>query len=150
MNDYNYAYDLYNYDRAGGNNYMYGNTSYIPNSMNNNLYSATDGLAHGNMFISLYKPYKNYEFNTLSSNDERNQLLIKIDEASFAAHDLNLYLDLNPNDTAMIKLFNDYKNQAMELSNQYEAKYGPLTLNSNVTNTTVWTWNNNPWPWEIM
>ena len=67
---------------------------------------------------------------------------------AFAAHEINLYLDLNPDDVSMITLFNDYRKKANELRTQYESKYGPLNLASDSLDQTPFMWEKNTWPWE--
>ena len=61
---------------------------------------------------------------------------------------LNLYLDLHPQDGNAIDLFNQYRMQKESLTNEYESKYGPITLSSNSLNTYPWAWDNMPWPWD--
>ena len=62
---------------------------------------------------------------------------------------LNLYLDLHPEDSSMLTLFNDYRMKENELKRVYESKYGPLTVNSDsVINNDSFMWVNSVWPWE--
>jgi len=44
----------------------------------------------------------------------------------------------------MITLFNDYIKKEEELVKEYESKYGPMMVNSNITE-----WVNKSWPWEV-
>ena len=50
------------------------------------------------------------------------ELLLNVNQLSFAAHELNLYLDIYPNDTQMIELFNHYRSMANEAIERYEKK----------------------------
>ena len=80
--------------------------------------------------------------------NEKAMLKKKIHEYDFALHELNLYLDLNPNDVTMLKLFNDYRERYIQLTKEYESKYGPLTIKSDSLNQTPFMWEKSPWPWE--
>ena len=80
--------------------------------------------------------------------NEQAELLTYVDMFTFAMIELNLYLDVYPNDKEALKLFNEYRMQADEYTKKYESKYGPLLLTSNSLNSFPWAWNNAPWPWE--
>ena len=62
--------------------------------------------------------------------------------------DLNLYLDVYPNDREFIELFNKYRMQVKDMVKDYESKYGPLTLESDAMMSLPWAWARTPWPWE--
>lgn len=155
---YNYS-DYYNY--LGGYNDMNFMTS--PNSMisdmnsnifptnqitNQNITETMTGFKRGNMFNNLYSEYKNYKPQELKASNEREDLIMQIDEQRFAMIDLGLYLDIYPNDRNALSLFNNALNKKKELVNLYESKYGPLTLDSSVQ-TNSWLWDNSPWAWEV-
>ena len=136
MNNYNYFNDFYReYPQIGNKDY------------NNNLYSPTEGYLKGNLFSNLYSEYKNYRPQKLMARNEQEKLLYELESISFAAHELNLYLDLHPNDTSMLMLFKDYEEKCKKLTSEYENKYGPLSV-SEVNSTKEFTWVNN-WPWEV-
>ena len=136
MNNYNYFNDFYReYPQIGNKDY------------NTNLYSPTEGYLKGNLFSNLYSEYKNYRPQKLMARNEQEKLLYELESISFAAHELNLYLDLNPNDTSMLMLFKDYEEKCKKLTSEYENKYGPLSV-SEVNSTKEFTWVNN-WPWEV-
>jgi spore coat protein JB len=63
--------------------------------------------------------------------------------------DLNLYLDLNPNDSKMIELYNYYLKQYKDFMNVYQNKYGPIVLECDALKGNRWDWINSPWPWEV-
>ena len=113
-------------------------------SMNNTLTNIRDGFNRGNMFDNLFEPYKYIA--DLKSNDKRAKLMMDIQMYSFASHEMNLYLDLYPNDIQAIGLFNQYKQRENELIYEYENKYGKINLDINENYT--WEWINSPWPWE--
>lgn len=115
---------------------------------NQNLAEAYEGFLRGNLFNNLYEQYKNYRPVKLIPNNEQAELLLNVDQLTFATHELNLYLDVYPNDTNMIKLFNKYQEMANEAIKRYENKYGPLTL-SVPSNTDTFSWEAYSWPWEM-
>ena len=167
MNSYNDYYGYMNY--MTGNNDMpnYGmtnvgmnyqdfsnfdNNNFSNNFMmptaNNELLEPKEALEKGNMFKNLYVPYKNYKPVKLEAKTERQRKLNEIRSYAFAMKELNLYLDVNPNNASYINLFNEYRKIKEKLVEQYEKMYGPLTLNSSALEQNNWVWNNSPWPWE--
>ncbi len=134
--------------------YHYNQTPVLPNEstrvMNQNpsLYLPSEGFMRGNMFADTYTPYKNYQPQVLKANNEQEALFLKLAEADFAAHDLNLYLDLHPQDGNAIDLFNDYRSQSNQLRMEYEQKYGPITITSNSLAQSPWLWENMNFPWN--
>ena len=113
-------------------------------SKNNILANIKDGFNRGNMFDNLFMPYKYIA--DVRPLDERSKLMLEIQMYCFAAHEMNLYLDLYPDDVQAIGLFNQYTDEANELINEYERKYGKINLGINESYT--WEWVKNPWPWE--
>ena len=146
-NDMNFIVDPNNmiYDM----NYQtpFQNTFTMPNT-NNNILDTKTGFKRGNLFNNLYDEYKNYKPAELKANNEKEDLLLQIDEQRFAMIEMNLYLDLYPNDKEALNRFNTYLKKEKELVALYESKYGPLTTSSPVQ-TNNWTWDNSPWPWEV-
>ena len=132
------------------NNYKYYDYLYRNNmNMNNqNLFNPTEGFIKGNMFTNLYSEYKNYKPQMLNPKNEQERMLYELDSISFAAHELNLYLDMHPEDQSMVTLFNDYRRKLEELTKNYESMYGPLTVNSNEMENKTFSWVNTTWPWE--
>lgn len=117
-------------------------------SNNQSLVSPSEGYIRGNLFANLYSQYKSYKPSNLSQSNAREKLFNEMSENAFAAHELNLYLDLNPGDNSMITLFNDYRDKADKLKQQYEEMYGPISINSSVLNNTPFLWSVLKWPWE--
>lgn len=138
----------YNYDTWYQN--MMRNSNSNNNMTDSSLFTPEVAYNNGNLFSNLYSQYKNYRPAQLSANTEKEKLLLDIGRLSFAAHDLNLYLDLNPNDESMLALFNDYRKQADSMISEYESKFGPLNISSNSLETGPFKWINSPWPWEVM
>ena len=136
-------------------NYNFFNDALLRNmNMNNNmsnsmaLFNVTDAYNNGNLYSNLYSQYKNYKPTILKANNEKEQLLLELSRVAFAAHELNLYLDLYPNDESMLALFNDYRQEANSLLEQYESKYGPLNVSSDNMEKSPFAWENSSWPWE--
>ncbi len=111
------------------------------------LFSPMMGYDNGNMFSNLYSQYKNYEPTKLVASNEKEQMLYELSRFAFAAHELNLYLDLHPDDVSMLKLFNDYRDKYNILMMEYEKRYGPLTTASSNMQKVPFAWENKPWPW---
>lgn len=157
MNNYD---DYYNYLNGGYSdmnymtnpNNMIGDLNYqslMPSTnKSSDILDSYEGFKRGNMFGSLYNPYKNYKPMELKASSEREDMLMQLQELRFAMIDLGLYLDLNDNDRNAINLFNDYLKKEKELLRVFESKYGPLTFDSMMV-TGNWTWDNSPWPWEV-
>ena len=130
------------------NNYKYYDYLYRNNMNNQNLFNPKEGFIKGNMFSNLYSGYKSYKPKELVARTEQERMLYEIDSISFVAHDLNLYLDLHPEDQSMVTLFNDYRKKLEELTKTYESMYGPLSVNSNEMENKTFSWVNTNWPWE--
>ena len=119
------------------------------NVMTPSLFTPAVALDNGNLFSNLYSQYKNYKPVAVTTNNEREALMRELGRMAFAAHELNLYLDIHPDDTGMITLFNDYREKANQLMSEYDKKFGPLTINSNSLNQTPFIWEKDVWPWEV-
>ena len=137
------------------NRYIYFNNNWLRNMKNDKfqntnpaLFTPQEGFEKGNLFTNLYSQYKDYKPAKLKANNEKERMFLELSEIAFAAHELNLYLDVHPEDSSMIALFNDYRKKEMELTKQYEQKYGPLTVNSENSNTNEFSWVDGSWPWE--
>jgi len=130
------------------NNYKYYDYLYRNNMNNQNLFNPKDGFEKGNMFSNLYSEYKNYKPQKLNPRNEQEKVLYELDSIGFAMHELNLYLDMHPEDQSMVVLFNDYRKKYDELTKSYESMYGPLGVSSNEMENKTFSWINSPWPWE--
>jgi len=143
MKNYSQTQDYYNYV-----NNTYNQPSYNQMPNNTNLYNPYNGFIRGNMFPELYNTYKVNQPFEIKAMNEQADLLTYIDALGFATIDLNLYLDNFPDDKKALELFNQYRNLKEQYMDEYERKYGPLTLSSDSLNTFPWMWKNGPWPWE--
>lgn len=126
------------------------------NIMNNNIksncgmFNSTEGFEKGNMFPKLFDPYKNWRGNRLNPTSEREAMLLEIQKLDFAMKDINLYLDVHPNDNCMIRKFNEYLDRKNKLLRDYETAYGPITLSmpNNSLDNIPWAWTQIKSPWE--
>ena len=112
---------------------------------NNKLFTVEEGFNKGNMFNNLYSKYKNYVYK-LKTNNKNDDLLYKLQMYTFALKDLNLYLDVHPEDETMMNEYKKVKRTLDDLKIKYQNVYGPLCSNDVTSNK--WTWINNPWPWD--
>ena len=128
--------------------YNYKMTKDYYNYTNNNYINPYQGFIRGNLFPNLYNYYKNPKpYNITPANDQA-EMLTNIGAYSFALDDLNLYLDLHPDDQNMIALYNQYVNQYQAYKNEYSRKYGNLDTTSINADKNEWTWVEEPWPWQ--
>ncbi len=148
--DYNEIYD-YEYDIDKVNKNSYNDVDINIDSINfnrdNSLYSPMEGFNKGNMFKNLYSKYKNHIYKLKLSIKKMSYYVYILQMYSFAMKDMNLYLDVYPDDKNILNSFHDYRKKYEALKKQYESEYGPLCM-SNTLNTEKWTWVSNPWPWD--
>lgn len=78
---------------------------------------------------------------------EKRQLLRDIQIVSFVVKEAQLFLDTHPDCADALDYFNYYNQLYSRLVEDYESKFGPLTI-SGVRSTSEWTWISEPWPWE--
>ena len=119
-----------------------------PSDNKNMLYDPYNSLIRGNAFKNLYSPYFKDEPYELKPKNNKERDLYNVMALGFMVTDLNLYLDVNPNDKNMIALFNKYQDEYKNQVNEYEKKYGPIDLSSKTLNAYPWSWNKSMWPWE--
>ena len=134
---------MYNYDEFLRNNYIRG--MYNNEDTLENIY---EGYSKGNAFKNLYDSYKNYKIKRPTPKNEEEDLLLKLNAASFYAHEINLLLDVYPDNKEMLAKFNEYRNITNSLINEYESKYGAINIKSNALNKSPWNWEQTNFPWE--
>ncbi len=83
----------------------------MKNGENQKLFNPKEGFEKGNIFSNLYSEYKKYKPQTLKPMKYKERKLLNIQAIMFIDHDLNLYLDLHPEDQSMVTLFIDYRRQ---------------------------------------
>ena len=115
------------------------------NIYNSNILSAEEGFLRGNMFDNEYKSYKDKTYLPIKVNDDKEYLLINIMKYSFAINDLNLYLDIYPDNKEAFNLFNEYISKLNILEEEYIKMYGPLEINT-VEDKFLWL---NDFPFDL-
>lgn len=105
-----------------------------------------EGFLRGNMYKNEFKPYKNYTYRKISPVGKRNQLLFEIMQYDFAINDLNLVLDLHPDDERLLDLFKKYVAILCEKELEYVKLYGPLQVME--ADGKTFNWISEPWPWN--
>ena len=148
-----FDFDNYNYQDMNMLNEMILNnigqqTNINNTNKNNNLAGSYEGYIRGNLFNNLYDQYKNYRPAKLIPTNEQAELLLNVNQTTFAAHDIKLYLDTNPNDREMINMFNKYQQQAQDAIKEYERRFGPILADS-LSDGNMFSWETYSWPWEM-
>ncbi len=75
-----------------------------------------------------------------------NDSMLKVQQSGFAVTDLALYLDTHPTDTAALNAFTKALSAYKAAAAEYQALYGPLTVQDAAADT--WLWGASPWPWQ--
>jgi len=134
-----------NYEFYDDMNVIHGYMPYVDNNKRVELFNPYEGFLKGNAFVNEYIPYKNKKVIKPTINSEQEEMLFNISEYAFMMHDMNLYLDIYPNNKEILDKFNIYRDKANELIMKYERKYGPLEVsNSDTDNVFNWV---SSWPW---
>lgn len=136
-----------------GNDYNFDMAYYslpgMPTNMekmgSKNILSPYEGFLRGNMFKDEYDPYKNLTYLKLKPKTNQEKLLYEIMSLCFAINDLNLYLDLNPNDMESFNLLKSYIKEKNKLTDTYVNQYGPLVIDETTGSKYEWL---NDWPWD--
>ena len=77
----------------------------------------------------------------------QKQLLMYIDQVSFAIDDLILFLDTHPCDREALDYYHKLVAMREEATKKYTCEFGPLEV-TQVQSECSWDWVNAPWPWE--
>ena len=133
-------YDFYD-DMNAFNNYIS-----FDNYNKLDVFNPYEGYSKGNAFKNEYIPYKDYKIVKPNIDNEKDEMLVNIGQYSFMMHDMNLYLDVFPNDREALDKFTEYRNKTNELIAKYERKYGPLAIKGSVSNNPPFNWISF-WPW---
>lgn len=136
VNDNSFLNDYFNINNQ---------STYMGN--NSDILSAKEGLILGNLYANEYDQYKNYKPRQLKADSAQESDLLKIRELTFAIIDLNLKLDVEPNNTELFQLFKLYNEELNNRIKDYSNKYNPLELCYDLGNN--YDWYKNPWPWEV-
>ena len=80
---------------------------------------------------------------------KRQQALMnKIQTASFAVTEANLYLDTHPTCAEGLEYFRRHKEMYEKAVKEYETQYGPITAAASPA-SKKWEWVTKPFPWEL-
>lgn len=109
------------------------------------LFDISTGFELGNMYKNLYDGYKKYEPKEIKACNDSEVLFLNILKLSFAINDLNLYLDIHPEDEKLYELFKKYCLMYQDCLNEYEAKYQVLELFHDIYGKYTWY---KGFPWE--
>ena len=112
------------------------------------FFNPAEGFAKGNMQSNIYQPYKLTNPMLPPVYNDKQRMLLEVQKYRFAMWDLNLYLNTHPTDRNVMMLFNQYRNAYKKAVEDYQNKYGALTVEDTDTNSGYWAWNKSPWPWE--
>ena len=78
---------------------------------------------------------------------DRNALLHKINEASFAMDEARLFLDTHPKCEEALVYYRNMCAVREQMVKEYTACYGPLSSYDCFCDD-CWKWVEYPWPWE--
>ena len=79
------------------------------------LFDPIEGFLRGNMFREEYEPYKNLSYFRLNPMNEKEKDLFNVMALSFAVNDLNLYLDLHPDNKEIFHSFKKYNEDLFDV-----------------------------------
>ena len=83
------------------------------------------------------------------NGNNREQILKRLNESSFAVNELTLYLDTHPEDERAMQMFRENMMTRTSCLNEYARNFGPLTIDTaDDTASRSWQWMQQPWPWE--
>lgn len=92
----------------------------------------------------------NCECNCRMDDNDRQKLLDLVNQSSFAAYDMLLYLDTHPDDMEAQAFYHKNACLRRDSMNEYSRQYGPLTMDTiDSTHSDRWDWMMQPWPWEM-
>lgn len=126
-------YDIYSFEKIPGSDF------------NRKITTVTEGFLKGNMFNDEYIPYKNYKYKELKPNSDKEEKLYNIMALDFAINDLNLFLDLHPDDQENLKNYKSFVKQKEQLESEYAKEYEPLKLEQVEGKSFNWV---SSFPWE--
>lgn len=83
----------------------------------------------------------------MGAGKDRNALLQKISEASFAMDEARLFLDTHPDCMEALTYYQNMCAVREKIVKEYTASYGPVSSYDCFCNDS-WKWVEYPWPWE--
>ncbi len=106
---------------------------------NPKLFDPQEAIMLGNLFKDLYMTYNGFSNYCLQPHNRRQQALLEVQMYGFVAHEINLYLDMHPNNQRMVELYTEYAKKAKEATAAYEKEFGPLSV-QDTPNKTPFEW----------
>ena len=80
-------------------------------------------------------------------NKDKETLLKRIQQLSFAKCETELFLDTHPQCMEALGYYKKIVDELQPLMTEYQEKYGPLVASA-VTEDR-WSWVDTPWPWQL-
>ena len=77
----------------------------------------------------------------------KEQMMNMIQSLDFAKCETALFLDTHPECKAALDYFHKISDELNLLVEEYEAKFGPLTVDG--VGNDSWSWVSSPWPWQM-
>lgn len=114
-------------------------------SDNRKFLSAKEGFIRGNIFKDEYKPYKNLTYINIEPKNDREAKLYNVMCYTQAINDMNLYLDVHPEDSNALKYLEELIKEE-NAKKEYVNSYGPLNICD--TKGDKFEWLDSPWPWD--
>ena len=84
----------------------------------------------------------------MSGMNRRERQLLKVQEAGFMVDDLRLFLNTHPQSQVALDALQKYLRKEREARAEYEADYGPLTLQA-MEGRSQYDWHCHIWPREL-
>ena len=84
----------------------------------------------------------------MNNNIGKKELMLMIQQYSFALVECNLFLDTHPNSTEALEYYEKTKDMLAAYTDEYERRYGPLTV-FGAEAERPWSWVATPFPWEM-
>ncbi len=84
----------------------------------------------------------------MNGRNERECMMLRVQQACFAADETRLYLDTHPCDPKALAEMQRYQTLAAQAIAAYTEQFGPLTSGGSGVVSGSWAWGEGPWPWE--
>lgn len=80
-------------------------------------------------------------------SEDKCSAMKKLQETSFVLDELRLFLDTHPFDKEALNSYETYRSEREKALSEYETTFGPIDQ-YRVKENTMWSWIDDPWPWE--
>lgn len=130
--------------------------AFVPPQEWENIYDLPRALKRGTLFPALDKPFFAADAccpqPAMSNLSPEQQMMMQIQQVSFAADDLRLYLDTHEHDAQALSLLCTILQQRKELLQKFAQDYYPLTFDCmaecGCESNGCYCWTKGPAPWE--